>query len=381
MKKNKIALLLGTFAFVFIAFITSVNALSVDSNTKLLDLNLKQAEIATEIEKTVKEEAYPPYFGGVYVSEDSTHVIIQIVEDKLPTTKNTKEYSTFNKIANIDSNVKIEYVKYSYKELNDINDKLIEYFSSEKADLSNLSAHYVDTFNNVVVVELKENNLKRIENFEKTVLGVDEAKKSIINSDIITFTEGEQHTDELKAGEKISVTGGSCSMGYRVKIGGKAGYITAGHCFNGVGDSATGGTVKNYKYSGKVDAAFVQTNIITFPSNSLKYTSGSITTLNNNLCPILSLNMAIAKSGYSTGYTSGQIKNLNYSATYNGTYFTGLIAANYSSAGGDSGGAVFVPNNVNGGAPLAGIHKGTSSYGTAFVDENQIYLAFGYSRY
>lgn len=217
MKKNKIALLLGTFAFVFIAFITSVNALSVDSNTKLLDLNLKQAEIATEIEKTVKEEAYPPYFGGVYVSEDSTHVIIQIVEDKLPTTKNTKEYSTFNKIANIDSNVKIEYVKYSYKELNDINDKLIEYFSSEKADLSNLSAHYVDTFNNVVVVELKENNLKRIENFEKTVLGVDEAKKSIINSDIITFTEGEQHTDELKAGEKISVTGGSCSMGYRVK--------------------------------------------------------------------------------------------------------------------------------------------------------------------
>lgn len=172
-------------------------------------------------------------------------------------------------------------------------------------------------------------------------------------------------------------------MGYRVKINGNSGYITAGHCFSGTGQSATGGTVTKYQESGKVDAAFVKTTSSYSPSNSLYYTSSSITTLNNTLCPVLSVNQAIAKAGQTTGYTSGKIKSLNYSGTYDGIYFTNLIAADYSTQGGDSGGAVFVPSVVSGttGAPLAGINKGTSSYGSAFVNADQIYLAFGYSRY
>ena len=174
-------------------------------------------------------------------------------------------------------------------------------------------------------------------------------------------------------------------MGFRAKVNGKQGYITAGHYFNGVGDSSTGGTVTKWKESGSVDAAFVETSFWTNtfkpPSNTLYYPSGSITTLNNNICPTLSLNMNIAKTGFKTGYTSGQIKNLNYSANYGGIYHTKLIATDYHSMPGDSGGTVFVPNNVNGGAPLAGIHLGDSTYGKAFVNADEIFLAFGYSRY
>lgn len=40
----------------------------------------------------------------------------------------------------------------------------------------------------------------------------------------------------IKAGQGITTLGkpNNCSMGYRVKVNGKAGYITAGHCFNGM---------------------------------------------------------------------------------------------------------------------------------------------------
>lgn len=378
--KEKILILLGFVVFNLVMFLVPANA-ETRFNDDFLELNAKQSKVLQKIEEVVKDNSYPTYFGGVYISDDSTHIVLQIVEGNIPNAENLEEYSTFNQIKNMDSNVEIEYVKYSYRELNAINDALVKYFSFDKANLTNLSAHYVDTFKNVVVIELIDNNLKQIDAFKELVFGREDFKKLAISSYVIEFTKGKNEDQALKAGEKISVTDGHCSMGYRVKINGDKGYITAGHCFDGVGDNATGGTVERYRHSGDVDAAFVKTNILTFPSNALQYTSGSITTLNNTLCPTLSLNQAIAKSGYKTGYTSGQIKNLNYSANYSGEYFTGLIATNYSSGSGDSGGAVFVPTNVSGGAPLAGIHKGTSSYGAAFVNADKIYLAFGYERY
>lgn len=378
--KEKILILLGFVVFNLVMFLVPANA-ETRFNDDFLELNAKQSKVLQKIEEVVKDNSYPTYFGGAYISDDSTHIVLQIVEGNIPNVESLEGYSTFNQIKNMDSNVEIEYVKYSYRELNAINDALVKYFSSDKADLTSLSAHYVDTFKNVVVIELIDNNLKQIDAFKELVFGREDFKNLAISSDVIEFTKGKNEDQALKVGEKISVTDGHCSMGYRVKINGDKGYITAGHCFDGVGDSATGGTVERYRHNGDVDAAFVKTNILTFPSNALQYTSGSITTLNNTLCPTLSLNQAIAKSGYKTGYTSGQIKNLNYSANYSGEYFTGLIATNYSSGSGDSGGAVFVPTNVSGGAPLAGIHKGTSSYGAAFVNADKIYLAFGYERY
>lgn len=383
--KKRLLIFLGVFALGLFAYIVPANAQTI-FNTDTLKLNNEQAEITEKIEKTMKENSYPSYYGGTYISDDSTHVILQIVKNDIPDIKKTEEYSIYDDIKRSGDNIEIVYVNNSYKELNDINDRLVSYFSSKGADISNLGSHYVDAFNNVVVVELFDNNNNKIDSLKKEVFEGNEFNGKILDSKVVNFIQGKEqhnHATTLKAGQQISVPGGLCSMGYRVKINGQAGYITTGHCFNGTGDSATGGTVTKYKESGKVDAAFVKTTTSYSPSNSLYYTSGSITTLNNTLCPFLSVNQAIAKAGRTTGYTSGQIKNLNYSATYDGIYFTGLIAANYSTSGGDSGGAVFVPSNVSGsgGAPLAGINKGTSSYGSAFVNTDEIYLAFGYSRY
>ena len=173
-------------------------------------------------------------------------------------------------------------------------------------------------------------------------------------------------------------------MGFRVKVNGEKGYITAAHCFEGNGDSSTGGKVQWWKYSGKVDAAFVKKgalNIFSDPSNELAYTSGDIKELNASVSAIPSVNMTIAKAGFKTGYTTGKIKNTNYSGVYNGTYFTGLIASDMHTDNGDSGGPVFIPMNINGGATLLGIVKGTSSYGSAFVSVDNIFAELSFVRY
>ena len=91
--------------------------------------------------------------------------------------------------------------------------------------------------------------------------------------------------------------------------------------------------------------------------------------------------MTIAKAGFKTGYTTGKIKSTNYSGVYEGTYFTGLIASDMHAAGGDSGGPVFIPMNINGGATLLGIIKGSSSYGSSFVSVDNIFAELPYVRY
>lgn len=389
--KNKILLLLGILAIVFASNITSVNALTSESifDDEFLERNAYQTSVAEKVDNLMKDtykDSYPSYFGGMYINDDSTSLILQIVKDSIPN-EDSKSYSIYSKIINMDGAIKVEYVKNSYAELQDVNNKVIEYYKAvdyivDKAEFKNFVANYIDVKNNTVVVELLDNSTTSPKSLQELT---NSFKNLVVDSDLIKFAQGKELIDQasLKAGQGITTKGqeNNCSMGWRAKVDGKSGYITAAHCVNGLNDSLPTGTVKKYKNSGKVDAAFVQTTSSYTPSNSLMYTSGSIKTLDNTVCPLLSVGTSIAHAGVESNYKAGQIKALNYSGNYGGTVFTGLIATNYVSDGGDSGGAVFVPSLVNGGAPVAGIHKGTSSYGAAFVDANEIYSAFNAVRY
>lgn len=380
--KKILLLILAIFAlFGFGISNSSKVSASVEFTDSFLELNTTQSDLAEKVEKIISENSYPSYFGGLYIKDDSTKLVIQIVENNIPSKDDASEYLSFNKIISLNGDIEFEFVENSYKELNAINRSLIEYFSSEKANLVNLSAHYVDVFNNVVVIELIDNSSKQVEIFNESVLS--DSIFSRINPTVynVHYTQGVNVNYEINVGQDI----GYCSMGFRAKVNGHKGYFTAAHCFSGVGDSSEGGTVKYWVHDGIVDAAFVKTtlwtNLFNPPTNDLEYTSGTITSLQNTMCPYLMINKAVAKSGYTTEYTSGQIKNLNYSGVYDGTYFTGLIAADFDSDFGDSGGGVFIPVIIDGGAPFAGIIKGSSSYGAAFVDYGTLYDEFEYSRY
>ena len=95
---------------------------------------------------------YPEYFGGIYISEDGKDIVIQIVEEKIPS-KTTKDYKFYNTIINFDEKVKVEYVKNSFNELNDINNSVSEYITSKKShDI--VVGCYIDVLNNKSIVEM-----------------------------------------------------------------------------------------------------------------------------------------------------------------------------------------------------------------------------------
>ena len=68
----------------------------------------------------------------------------------------------------------------SEEQLNNINDKIIAYFSSDNAEYNNLSFNYVDTINKKVVVGLLNNSKEEQERF----------KKLVVDSEYIVFSEG-----------------------------------------------------------------------------------------------------------------------------------------------------------------------------------------------
>lgn len=72
--------------------------------------------------------------------------------------------------------------------LNDINNKIIEYFQSSNAEYDNLSFNYVDTTNKVVIVGLLDNSKEQQDSF----------KKLVVDSKYIRFIHGKNLVDHNK---------------------------------------------------------------------------------------------------------------------------------------------------------------------------------------
>ena len=77
----------------------------------------------------------------------------------------------------------------SLKELNDINDKITEFYINNNDKAGNLGSHYVDEENKVVVVELIDNSSEEQEKF----------RKEVVDSEYIKFVQGnQQYNQQLK---------------------------------------------------------------------------------------------------------------------------------------------------------------------------------------
>ena len=135
-----------------------------------IEKNMEQVELVSKIEGFIlrhNNDVYPEYYGGMYISDDSLKVIIQIVEKNIPN-QNTIEYTNYEEIFNISDSINIEYVSNSYNELEKVNDELKEHYLNTKNN-DELNAFYVDTIKNKVVVDLKEINWKIKNDFKRNV--------------------------------------------------------------------------------------------------------------------------------------------------------------------------------------------------------------------
>ena len=88
-------------------------------------------------------------------------------------------------MSTVDERINIEYVKYSYNELLNINNKITDYFSNNKV-FGDLNSWYIDVYNNRVVVNFVEvtDSIKK------------EFKDKVIDSEIIVFESALDNINE-----------------------------------------------------------------------------------------------------------------------------------------------------------------------------------------
>ncbi len=361
--KNKILLFIGIFITLFSNGICNVNALS---NSLKIDETLNRIFKIEKIHSVISDyynikdynsNQYPLYFGGMYVSDDSKNVILQIVKDNIPD-ENSDEYSIYKKIINLDSSIKIQYVENSYNELNDINKRMADYMVTEEG--KNINTSYIDIINNTVVVDLYDDCSEQQQKIKSEFLKF----KINVDTKLIKFNKSNGNTLKsinINAGQPIE---GICSMGFRVKYNGKNGYLTAGHCTTNVGQKLTTGIVRVRQFATleNYDYAFVETSSTFNPTNNLNITNPGMTKLAviNNSCPFIYQGLEIGKIGGKTGYTTGKITGINVNVIYEEGYaIHNLVKSDLYSVKGDSGGVIFIPRSDSvGGAIPIGILSG-----------------------
>lgn len=366
-------------------FLTDLKTTMIEQYGEDYQTKLEHNELAAKNANIIKskfakdelgESIYPDYIGGLYIDDDN-NLVIKVVEQNIPNNQN-KKYKNYELIMNVDRNAKIEYADYSYEELNEVYNVILNNFLGK---IDNLTGLYIDVISNRVVVELKEFTEEAIEEF----------MKNVINSPIISFDKATTYNNisNINPGGKIITQFEKlCSYGYRAKMTSGFseifGIVTAGHCFDNIGNSILGvGQVIKHSNSGSLDAAFVATNADITPTNLI---AGSTTSLSVTVNSSPVVGQAISKYGYKTGLTNGVIKNVNYSYTDSSTWIThtNLIKTTMRADGGDSGGIVFQPSTsgVTANATV-GIMQSKSSDGTESLvtKASVINSTFGLSRY
>ncbi|HIT10209.1 MAG TPA: hypothetical protein IAC24_01230 [Candidatus Onthousia faecigallinarum] len=82
--------------------------------------------------------------------------------------------------------------------LEEVNQKIQDYFSEEGADLSNWTYHYIDEENQVVVVGLLDNSSEEQEDFLEKVFTAKE-RDEIRKENLIDFVKGEPLTNDSQS--------------------------------------------------------------------------------------------------------------------------------------------------------------------------------------
>ena len=147
----------------------------------------------------------------------------------------------------------------------------------------------------------------------------------------------------LIGGQAITTGGSRCSLGFNARSGTTRYVITAGHCTNLGGTwSGVGGTigpVAGSSFPGN-DYGIIRVSSTSAVSTALvdRYSSGSDVTVTG--AASASVNMAVCRSGSTTGWHCGTVLGTNQTVCYPQGCVGGLIRTNVCAEPGDSGGSL-----------------------------------------
>lgn len=342
------------------------------------DFLAKQEEAAINYEKLINsfglsrstEPNYPDTYCGAYI-DDNGELVIYVKGAE--TTRDAFVQNTEGLLGG--NNFRIKEATFSYNELVSLMNELNTYKDTHNNDVANgFNYYWLSDKSNNIVVELDYMSAENIAAF----------KAQVSDSPIITFKQADgpmMPEINMNPGQSIR-TVGSGSMGYRAKKGGKVGFVSAGHMGNlndivYVGDVAVGKIISK-QASGKVEATFIEvTNSDYTPSNTINGTSNTLSTKTSKP----GVGTVINKCGASTGATSGKIISTNATITVSGVTYTDVTTADYSSAGGDSGGIVYSYVSSTNTRYTLGTHSFSDGTTRSFIKADNTNSALGLTRY
>lgn len=177
-KKYKIVITISTILIgVLIALGIVLYKNKDDELEKYYERNYQMSLVARNVEAFLKYRyngKYPDYYGGMYISDDAYNLVVQLVEENIPP-KETMEYNYYNELFTVDKAIKIEYVKNSYNKLEEVNQKLIDYFTNNNP-FDDLNGFGIDIYSNSVTIHFVKVDEKIIKEFKSKVLDSDVLK-------------------------------------------------------------------------------------------------------------------------------------------------------------------------------------------------------------
>jgi streptogrisin D len=149
----------------------------------------------------------------------------------------------------------------------------------------------------------------------------------------------------ITGGDAIFSGGARCSLGFNVRRGNQAFFLTAGHCVNNPGQTWFAdrnrqqpiGTVVNGSFPGN-DFALVRNDSQLARPGGVNLYNGTRRDINRSANAVVG--QQVQRSGSTTGLRSGQVTGLNATVNYAEGQVTGLIRTTVCAEPGDSGGAL-----------------------------------------
>ena len=177
-KKYKIVITISTILIGILIVLGIVLYKNKDDELeRYYERNYQMSLVARNVEAFLKYRyngKYPDYYGGMYISDDAYNLVVQLVEENIPT-KETMEYNYYNELFTVDKAIKIEYVKNSYNKLEEVNQKLIDYFINNNP-FDDLNGFGIDIYSNSVTIHFVKVDEKIIKEFKSKVLDSDVLK-------------------------------------------------------------------------------------------------------------------------------------------------------------------------------------------------------------
>ncbi|GAA2632707.1 S1 family peptidase [Streptomyces axinellae] len=158
-------------------------------------------------------------------------------------------------------------------------------------------------------------------------------------------------TTKIAGGDAIWGDGGRCSLGFNVTVGGKPGFLTAGHCTTAISswsDSQGGQPIAESgdgKFPGNDYGIAMYTGDTDHPSEVNLYDGGSQAISGAAEAEV---GQKVTRSGSTTKVHDGTVKALDASVTYAEGTVDGLIQTDVCAEPGDSGGSLFAGDKALG---------------------------------